>query len=1290
MLSAPHNLAQQLLLALVPAATLAAVRTQPADSTQVMVCLEQQNESWWFGHTGMRKAGQPPQQRKLFVSAGVDHVMWTGDNFGSPNGNEYERAVQQKYAGNHTAWAEATVRIIAGAGFNTLGSWSSATCPDCWQQDGAAQAAARRNGIYYTPIILFTHLYNKEHGTAGFPDVFDHSFNVSAWSSARSACAARATDPLVLGYFLDNEDSCPPYPERSTTTNQPGALESFLRLPAGSPGHEIAVQCQSALALAAAATDLAEVRRLRVAFAARVARQYFQVTSAAIRHVDPNHLILGCKFTDGDGLAPLVEAAAPFVDAHALDVYTFTPGQYYMRHLYEKGGRKPFIIAEFGFQARESFVNRSVHMGGPGPLLQTQQQRGAAWSSFVEKLLALPFVVGYHHFQYTDQPSDPAKPRNTNYGMVSVNDTEYTEMLRAMRATNLDAHRLHAAGAAGQHCELSVASTGDTFRGSIRHNLTGLCLTADPSGGGGDSLTPVLAACGTRAEVQSGRLGSTRAVEAGALWQSLANGRLQHVESAKCLDIDRSVPQSTKVVLSSNCSTDIEVEEPASWEHGSDCFVMNFCRWMGMPLCGYGQACLSYVATSESAKASVESALCVPGAPELVWAFDDELDSAAEEMALAPPSLPQLSAPLALPTPLLTFQFRCRATPITPRSSRDHPAAGSGGGENASGKNVSFGFFSAASKISAPAGAWSSMGSFTAQDSAHAQEPFPPYPIKLLHLTVTVPGLSAAALTEVDVEVENSAGVKVVLHARLFGPSMGIMVTEIGKPDGPIYWTVRQYNHWKYFRHFPNATTPPTKFEVVGRFIGSSDDLDEWAEGITALVRTGFRGVALPAEAPLGTLMQHTGAAVAPLFSGGVYSTPGGAFDFNCGNSTADVAWKLDQFANATATQYRNAGFDLTTGATFAMADEPGWYFPAALDTSTWPARVFESWREFLRNASLSLSDLGAASWEQVVPIGRSAATTLPMRRRYYWSCRFFSIFSARHFAEQTRAMERHFHPDMTVFVNWNNFAGRLFVPGPLGNNGQKGSPDSGYGSHDWFDFGRARGATVLWTEDWFGSGDAWQWSYYANRLRGAAELAPDHDVTFGGYVVGRDATPSGLAQKVLALAGSGAKALRMYTFGPEYMFKGNSYSEHSDLFAAITRSLDIIGAAEPVLFPGRRPAAEIAILYPRSSFMWDEWGQKSPTTIEDETNSNMDGRTTDYMAEVHGLFALLSQTYDLPVDFIDEDEATNATRLSRFRVVFVTEPSLPRESQAALAAYAAAGGTVVLSRGAGECLAPC
>ena len=99
---------------------------------------------------------------------------------------------------------------------------------------------------------------------------------------------------------------------------------------------------------------------------------------------------------------------------------------------------------------------------------------------------------------------------------------------------------------------------------------------------------------------------------------------------------------------------------------------------------------------------------------------------------------------------------------------------------------------------------------------------------------------------------------------------------------------------------------------------------------------------------------------------------------------------------------------------------------------------------------------------------------------------------------------------------------------------------------------------------------------------------------------------------------------------------------------------------------------------------MWDEAGIKSPTTIEDETNPNMDGRTTEYMAELHGLFALVSQTLNIPVDFIDEDFLVEEpSRLARFRVVVVVEPSMPAESQSALAKFANGGGTVLLTRGA-------
>ena len=47
------------------------------------------------------------------------------------------------------------------------------------------------------------------------------------------------------------------------------------------------------------------------------------------------------------------------------------------------------------------------------------------------------------------------------------------------------------------------------------------------------------------------------------------------------------------------------------------------------------------------------------------------------------------------------------------------------------------------------------------------------------------------------------------------------------------------------------------------------------------------------------------------------------------------------------------------------------------------------------------------------------------------------------------------------------SFAGRGYVPGPVGNNKAKNSTTAAMLSLDWMEFGRARGCTMLWTEDW-------------------------------------------------------------------------------------------------------------------------------------------------------------------------------------------------------------------------------
>ena len=103
-----------------------------------------------------------------------------------------------------------------------------------------------------------------------------------------------------------------------------------------------------------------------------------------------------------------------------------------------------------------------------------------------------------------------------------------------------------------------------------------------------------------------------------------------------------------------------------------------------------------------------------------------------------------------------------------------------------------------------------------------------------------------------------------------------------------------------------------------------------------------------------------------------------------------------------------------------------------------------------------------------------------------------------------------------------------------------------------------------------------------------------------------------------------------------------------------------MIAQAEDILFTARRQPSEVAILYPRSSEMWDGWvssmqlrlsfvhgsGRKLSVCLTQHTElvdglcmcccvSSMVSRYIDYTAEAYGLYLALATDSNIPVDFI-------------------------------------------------------
>ncbi len=535
-------------------------------------------------------------------------------------------------------------------------------------------------------------------------------------------------------------------------------------------------------------------------------------------------------------------------------------------------------------------------------------------------------------------------------------------------------------------------------------------------------------------------------------------------------------------------------------------------------------------------------------------------------------------------------------------------------------------------------------------------------------------GIADPADVEAELVFDEESGKTLTLTGHLFGGDMGFLVwREDGKPRVA---TMREYNrrYWQAFEKAPLAPADrPKLFPIADRYIHGDSDLNGLEEGIATLAKGGFSAIMTGPDARSRSIVLKTGVS---KISWAIYSPPGYCFDYGLKDT------EVGTFADDLVKSYTNVGFARQDMALYCLSDEPGWYYPGQVPPLTNSPAGMQRFRDYLKAQGLKPGDVGAARWEDVYPLGRSQAKDLKARRLFYWTMRFFPWDSARHFADVTRTLEKAFYTNMPILVNWNFFAGRLYVPGPVANNGAKTDPDAAMGGHDWLEFGRMRGSTMLWTEDWFGDQQAYQWSYYAARMRAGARLG---GIRFGGYVIPRTAgsRENGILQKILTLIGSGGKGLKYFVFGPEYVFPGNCYSENVNVLPKMAEAHRMIGKAEPLLWPGERPLSPVGLLMPRSAQMWDAKDEAIPKSIEDATNTDLNRSTVDYMAELFDLYLAL-QHDNIPAEIVDEDDLTDKG-LAPYKVLYVTEPNIPLEGQQALVKWVKAGGTLVTVSGAGS-----
>ncbi len=283
-----------------------------------------------------------------------------------------------------------------------------------WGLNTAYGTSLERRVAYVYPLAGWQRI---EGAIMGMPDVYSEAFARRVDTDVARELGPRRDDPWMIGYFIGNE---PPWPARE------GELVDLVL---NGPATEL--QRRFKAGLAAGDSPAARKALVHAAFT-----QYLQVVNAAVKRHDPHHLNLGIRF--GGTPPDDVIALARGFDVYSMNKYRWTPPKEFIDRVYAIQ-KLPILIGEFHAGVPERGM-------APG-LVQVlnQQERGVAYSYYVENAAAHPAIVGTHWYQWIDQPVTGRRDgENYNIGWIDVTDRPYPELVAAAKASHAKLDAIHA------------------------------------------------------------------------------------------------------------------------------------------------------------------------------------------------------------------------------------------------------------------------------------------------------------------------------------------------------------------------------------------------------------------------------------------------------------------------------------------------------------------------------------------------------------------------------------------------------------------------------------------------------------------------------------------------------------------------------------------------------------------------------------------------------------------------------------------------------------------------------
>eukprot|EP00727_Mastigamoeba_balamuthi_P012898 m51a1_g8230 hypothetical protein (1319) ;mRNA; f:40945-49548 len=198
--------------------------------------------------------------------------------------------------------------------------------------------------------------------------------------------------------------------------------------------------------------SVAELLAHNTQFVRLVAENYFGPISRALKAADPNHMYFCTRWP---GRAPdVMDIAGKYCDVVTFNFYPtidplFGVPDTVINQLttwYNSSGSKPLMITEWSFPALDAGLP-SAH--GAGMRVTNQTLKSRCFMFLRSVFMGLPFIVGDSYFMFIDEPAlgiSSTFPEDSNYGLVDVNDNEWSELVASCSKLNPQACRRHAHG----------------------------------------------------------------------------------------------------------------------------------------------------------------------------------------------------------------------------------------------------------------------------------------------------------------------------------------------------------------------------------------------------------------------------------------------------------------------------------------------------------------------------------------------------------------------------------------------------------------------------------------------------------------------------------------------------------------------------------------------------------------------------------------------------------------------------------------------------------------------------